>query len=548
MAWVHRKRDTGRCVRHSRVSMGDRQTRVALAPAIWHTLGKPETPLEISRSYDDGRLARQRARRDLTRAIECAPSSFRYAQMSLEASMSVRNHTMSVRMLAEEGHTSLVEQVIEGPDAQNQCKRMPKSPRLSRNSFEDMGQTFQKGVEGACIHGNHPKGICESYSPSTSSHPTMLGTPNIKVPKLNVYSGLRNATTVENILFGLERYFVVLGVCDDEARINNAPIFLRDAEQLWWHRKYINQSQNAIHSWKQFKTELQRNFVPQNAEMDTRAKLRRLRHIGSILNYTLDDAIAKTETLVDYSTQSKGKKPGPNKHEDKYDKAKSFGHKYEGKAKTFQWRHGKMMVYTKTDDNNSPKEREASKDVVTIARSTKNEGYAATDTMPTELPKKLSPRMEVDTSKANVVADDLSCKVELSTITASMPTSNFLKKFEEGVKHDALAKNLLKLAKEGKTRCFCENNGTLLTVDNRLFVSRWGSLWKDILKECHNSLWAGHPSMNSTLALIHDKYCWPRMQDDIEAYVKTCLICQQDKGEQPLPTRLLEPLPVAEKP
>lgn len=168
--------------------------------------------------------------------------------------------------------------------------------------------------------------------------------------------------------------------------------------------------------------------------------------------------------------------------------------------------------------------------------------------MPTELPKKLSPRMEVDTSKANVVADDLSCKVELSTITASMPTSNFLKKFEEGVKHDALAKNLLKLAKEGKTRCFCENNGTLLTVDNRLFVSRWGSLWKDILKECHNSLWAGHPSMNSTLALIHDKYCWPRMQDDIEAYVKTCLICQQDKGEQPLPTRLLEPLPVAEKP
>lgn len=59
-----------------------------------------------------------------------------------------------------------------------------------------------------------------------------------------------------------------------------------------------------------------------------------------------------TETLVDYSTQSKGKKPGPNKHEGKYDKTKSFGHKYEGKAKTFQWRHGKMMVYTKVSPPN----------------------------------------------------------------------------------------------------------------------------------------------------------------------------------------------------
>ncbi|KAA0040658.1 hypothetical protein IC582_025605 [Cucumis melo] len=54
--------------------------------------------------------------------------------------------------------------------------------------------------------------------------------------------------------------------------------------------------------------------------------------------------------------------------------------------------------------------------------------------------------------------------------------------------------------------------------------------------------------MNRTLALVHDKYYWPRMQDDIESYVKTCLVCQQDKGEQQLPAGLLEPLPIAEKP
>lgn len=70
----------------------------------------------------------------------------------------------------------------------------------------------------------------------------------------------------------------------------------------------------------------------------------------------------------------------------------------------------------------------------------------------------------------------------------------------------------------------------------------------DILKECHDSLWAGHLGMNQTFALNQDKYYWPKMQDDIEAYVKTCLVCQQDKEEQQLLAGLLEPLPVAEIP
>ncbi|KAI4313284.1 hypothetical protein L6164_026275 [Bauhinia variegata] len=50
------------------------------------------------------------------------------------------------------------------------------------------------------------------------------------------------------------------------------------------------------------------------------------------------------------------------------------------------------------------------------------------------------------------------------------------------------------------------------------------------------------------LALIQKSYYWPHMQDDIEAYVRTCLICQQDKIEQQHPAGLLEPFPIAERP
>jgi len=38
------------------------------------------------------------------------------------------------------------------------------------------------------------------------------------------------------------------------------------------------------------------------------------------------------------------------------------------------------------------------------------------------------------------------------------------------------------------------------------------------------------------------------MCDDFEAYVKTCLVCQQDKLEQKKPPGLLQPLPVLERP
>ena len=43
-------------------------------------------------------------------------------------------------------------------------------------------------------------------------------------------------------------------------------------------------------------------------------------------------------------------------------------------------------------------------------------------------------------------------------------------------------------------------------------------------------------------------YYWPRLRDDVEAYVRTCLVCQQDKVEQQAPVGLLEPLPTSKKP
>ena len=54
--------------------------------------------------------------------------------------------------------------------------------------------------------------------------------------------------------------------------------------------------------------------------------------------------------------------------------------------------------------------------------------------------------------------------------------------------------------------------------------------------------------MNRTLALVERQYYRPQMRDQVEAYVRTCLVCQQDKAEQKVPAGLLVPLRISERP
>ena len=57
-------------------------------------------------------------------------------------------------------------------------------------------------------------------------------------------------------------------------------------------------------------------------------------------------------------------------------------------------------------------------------------------------------------------------------------------------------------------------------------------LRKDLLRETHDSKWAGHPGEERTLALLARSYYWPKMGEDVQAYVKSCLVCQMDKTER----------------
>ncbi|CAN6454197.1 unnamed protein product [Victoria cruziana] len=134
----------------------------------------------------------------------------------------------------------------------------------------------------------------------------------------------------------------------------------------------------------------------------------------------------------------------------------------------------------------------------------------------------------------NVVADAFSRKAELGATRAQASEAHvegaLLARIREGMRQDATVHQLKALVDTGKTRRFWLRDDVFITKGGRVFMSRWGNLCWELLKECHDTLWAGHPGQEWTLALLERGYYWPQMQNDAEAYVKTCLICQQDKG------------------
>ncbi|KAE8704058.1 hypothetical protein F3Y22_tig00110461pilonHSYRG00023 [Hibiscus syriacus] len=86
-----------------------------------------------------------------------------------------------------------------------------------------------------------------------------------------------------------------------------------------------------------------------------------------------------------------------------------------------------------------------------------------------------------------------------------------------------MTRELVKLASDGKTQRFWVEDDLLYTKGRQIYVPKWDNLRRDLIKECHDTKWAGHPGQKRTMALLETTYFWPHMKDNVELYVKTCL-------------------------
>jgi hypothetical protein len=94
-------------------------------------------------------------------------------------------------------------------------------------------------------------------------------------------------------------------------------------------------------------------------------------------------------------------------------------------------------------------------------------------------------------------------------------------------------------------------NGLVWYKQNRLYVPE-GSIRDTLLKECHDRPLAGQSgpqrTTNCTTTFLKKSYYWPNLKDSVEEYVKTCLVCQQNRTINKKQAGLLQPLPILEGP
>ncbi|KAI2646333.1 Transposon Tf2-9 polyprotein [Labeo rohita] len=69
-----------------------------------------------------------------------------------------------------------------------------------------------------------------------------------------------------------------------------------------------------------------------------------------------------------------------------------------------------------------------------------------------------------------------------------------------------------------------------------------------VLQWVHTSLSTGHPGISRTLQLVKNSFWWPSLTKDTTSFVKSCQVCAQSKTPKELPSGLLQPLPIPQRP
>jgi hypothetical protein len=137
--------------------------------------------------------------------------------------------------------------------------------------------------------------------------------------------------------------------------------------------------------------------------------------------------------------------------------------------------------------------------------------------------------------KANP-SDSLSRRPDFSLCAAiSVSGEDLLQRIQDGYQQDSYF---------DKPFPFLVNKGGLWLFGDRLVVPRDRKLRQDIIRECHDSLSAGHFGVTKTLQKVAQRFWWPHMARSIKAYVGACPSCQRNKASNQPPAGLMQPLPV----
>ncbi|MCO5549490.1 hypothetical protein L7F22_002961 [Adiantum nelumboides] len=85
-----------------------------------------------------------------------------------------------------------------------------------------------------------------------------------------------------------------------------------------------------------------------------------------------------------------------------------------------------------------------------------------------------------------------------------------------------------------------------LMIHGKLCVTK--QLQLKVLIECHAPPYAGgHRGVDATAEAVDTYFYWPTLRQDVDAFVRSCLVCQKVKFDRQKAPGLLQPLPILDK-
>lgn len=148
--------------------------------------------------------------------------------------------------------------------------------------------------------------------------------------------------------------------------------------------------------------------------------------------------------------------------------------------------------------------------------------------------------------KLNIVADALS-RVQIAHLRESCPIPVETDVIIQGLHHDMDCKNVIDRLENKDAEIIKQGyklRKGLLYKSNQVYVPNHNDLRVQIMRQCHDSIQAGHRGIKKTIMLLERTFYWPTLRHDAKQYVQGCADCQRNKPRNQAPSGLLKSLPV----
>ncbi len=126
--------------------------------------------------------------------------------------------------------------------------------------------------------------------------------------------------------------------------------------------------------------------------------------------------------------------------------------------------------------------------------------------------------------------------IECYPVTTIQVGTDFIERVRTAYNTDSICKNIIDT--DGNHKFTVRDS--LIYKQTRLYIPAAVALINLLLEEYHDSKSACHRGVDKTYNLLIQHYYWPRMYKNIESYIQSCEICQQNKVSNRVPAGLLQ--------